>query len=239
MTRQTRALAFPRAFSIMVGELTGKVVDVLRVLASTKTYRASVADVTRRLLIKGMAVEAVEYALTYRAGRPVELTTGLLEDVHKAMGEEFGKSLPSGEPDVLLQAVLSRMWPEVVTAMEKIDTRTEHGKNRHRKLLAGPPLTSTGRPPTSREIRDQALADVLANKVKAPRLTPPRDVAEAREQARLQQAADRVAMSRGVSASTLLAQTEGGQAAGLPVPDESAAATGWAQELKRIRGGGK
>jgi hypothetical protein len=229
MAKTTRALAFPRAFSIMVGLLTGKVVDVLRVLSSTKTYRASVADITRRLIEKGMAVEAAEYALAYATGKPVELTTGLLTDVRTAMGEEFIAGLPSHEADAVLQGVLSRMWPEIVQAMETIDVRTKQGQIRHRRLLAGPPLTSQGRALTSQEIREQALADVVAGRVEAPKLVPPRTVQEARQQARLQTAADRVAMNRGVSAETLLADTAAGRMAGMKVPDESAAKVGWTE----------
>lgn len=229
MAKTTRALAFPRTFSVMVGVLTGKVVDALRVLASTKTYRASVAEVTRRLILKGMAVEAAEYAMTYASGRPIELSTSLLEDVRTAMGKQFVGGLPSRDPDVVLQAVLSQMWPEVTAAVERIDVRTTAGAARHRKLLAGPPLTKMGRPPTAREIRTQALADVVANRAEEPKLVPPRTVQEAREAARMQTAADRLAMDRGVSAETLLADTPGGRAAGMTPPDESSGATGWSE----------
>lgn len=227
--RDRRDLAYPRAFSVMVGLLTGKAVDVLRVLSSTKTYRSSVADVTRRLILKGMLVEAAELALTHASGRPVELTTGLLEDVRVAMNKEFS-GLPSHDPDVVLHAVLSRMWPEVTQAVERIDTQSPTGKLRHQKLLAGPPMLKTGRPLTTHEIRTQALADVLSGAVQEPKILPPRDVQEAREYARIQTAADRVAMDRGVSAETLLASTAGGREAGMVARDESAGATGWAEK---------
>lgn len=229
MARTKRPHAFPRAFSIMVGILTGHVVDVLRIIASTKTYRASTADVTRELISKGMAVTAAEHALSYAAGRPIELVTGLIGEVHTAMGEEFATGLPGSDPDVVLQAVLSRMWPEVVQAMERVDTRTKAGAAKHRRLLAGPPLTRWGRPMTTKEIRAQALADIVEQRAEEPRLVPPRDVQEAQQQARLQTAADRLAMQRGVSAETLLAGTAGGRAAGMKAPDESAAAQGWSE----------
>lgn len=225
--RNDRALAFPRAFSIMIGLLTGRVMDVLRVLASTETYRASAADISRRLILKGMAVEAAEYAMTYRAGRPVELLTGLLDDAHRAMGVKFGESLPNGDPDVVLQAVLSRMWPEIVEAMEEIDVRTPIGRAEHMKLLAGPPLVHGGRPRTAQEIRTQALEEIVAGTTEEPKLVPPRTVQEAQERARQETAADRLAMTRGVSAQTLLAGTAGGRAAGLTAPDETAGAQEW------------
>lgn len=235
MARTKRPLAFPRAFSIMVGILTGHVVDVLRIIASTKTYRASAADVTRELISKGMAVVAAEHALSYAAGRPIELVTGLLGDVRTAMGEEFAAGLPGNDPDVVLQAVLSRMWPELVQAMERIDTRTKAGAAKHRKLLAGPPLTRMGRPMTTKEIRAQALADIVGQRAEEPKLLPPRTVQEAQRQARLQTAADRLAMSRGVPAEALLAETAGGRAAGMKAPDESAAAQGWSDDPRAAR----
>jgi hypothetical protein len=235
--RRDRALAFPRAFSIMVGLLTGKVMDVLRVLASTETYRASAADVSRRLILKGMAVEAAEYAMTYRTGRPVELLTGLLDEAHRAMGQQSSHPLPHGDPDVVLQAVLSRMWPEVVEAMQDIDTRTAAGREAHIKLLAGPPLTRLGRPMTAEEIRAQALEEVVAGTAEEPKLVPPRSVQEAQERARQHTAADRLAMNRGVSAETLLANTAIGRAAGLTAPDETAGAQGWS-DLKTGQGQG-
>ena len=227
--RDRRDLAYPRAFSVMVGVLTGKVVDVLRVLSSTKTYRSSVADVTRRLILKGMVVEAAELALTHASGRPVELVTGLMEDVRVAMNEEF-RGLPSHDGDVVLHAVLSRMWPEVTQAVERIDAQTPSGRLKHAKLLAGPPMLKNGRPPTAQEIRTKALADVISGAVQEPRILPPRNVQEARERARLETAADRVAMNRGVSAEALLASTAGGREAGLTERDESAGATGWAEK---------
>lgn len=239
MTRTTRALAFPRAFSVMVGLLTGRVVDVLRVLGSTKTYRASVADTTRELILKGMAVTAAEHALGYATGRPCELTTGLLADVYEAMGEEFEAGLAGREPDEVLQAVLSRMWPEIVAKMEKIDTRKPGGKAMHRRLVAGPPLTRQGRPETMKEIRTRALSDIVAGRAEAPRLMAPRTVQEARERARLETAADRLAVDRGVPVAELLAETTGGRAAGMETVDETAAAGGWAQQLKKARGGGQ
>lgn len=231
-----RALAFPRAFSIMASIATGKVVDILRVIGSTKTYRASAADVTRKLLDKGMAVEAAEYALSYATGRPVELTTSLLADVHAAMGEEFVNGLPGREPADILTAVLSRMWPEVVQACERVDVRTKVGSAKHRKLLAGPPLTAHGRAQTIAEIRAQALADVVSGQAEAPKLVPPRTVQEAHAQARLENAADRVAMDRGVSATELLARTPGGRLAGIPVPDESAPVKGYAPDHEAAKG---
>lgn len=236
--RPARALAFPRAFSIMVGLLTGTVVDVLRVLASTRTYRASAGDITRRLILKGMAVEAAEYAFTYATGTPSELTTGLIQDVYRAMGKDFPGGLPSNDPDAVLQAVLSRMWPEIVEAVGAIDVRTREGREIHAMILAGPPLTKGGRPPTAQEIRHKALEDVVSGQVEAPKLVPPRTVQEAQEQARLQTAADRVAMNRGVSAATLLANTAAGKAAGMKAPDEAAGATGWTEEHEGRSGGG-
>jgi hypothetical protein len=219
----------------MVGELTGKVVDVLRVLASTKTYRASVADTTRRLVLKGMAVEAAEYAQAYASGRPVELTTELLDLVAQAMNAEF-RALGSAEPDVVLHMVLSRMWPDVVQACDKLDVRKPLDAKKHRKILAGAPLTRMGRPPTAKEIREQALADVVAGRVEPPKLVPPRTVQEAEQQARLNIAADRVAMNQGVSAETLLAGTAGGRMAGMKAPEESAAALGWTPDAE-VTGG--
>jgi hypothetical protein len=232
--RHKRALAYPRAFSVMVGELTGKVVDALRVLSSTKTYRASVGDVTRELIAKGMAVEAAEYALTFATGKPVDLCTGLIGDVHKAMGKEFAKGLPGLSREEVLHAVLSRMWPDIVQAVDEIDTQSPGGKAYHRKLLAGPPVTRLGRPETSQQIRARALAELASGEVQAPKLLPPRDVQEARAQARTQQAADRLAVERGVPVSDLLAGTPGGKALGLRATDETAAATGWAPDAGQV-----
>lgn len=236
-TKTKRALAFPRAYSIMIGLVTGKVVDVLRVLASTKTYRASGADVTRDLILKGMAVEAAEHARTYRTGQPCDITTGLLAEVHTLMGKEFSTGLPGREPDEVLQAVLSRMWPDIVQAMESIDVRTKPGQARHRKLLAGPPLTAAGRPPTAREIRAQALADIVSGQAEAPKILPPRDVQEARAQARQQTRADHLAVERGVPVRDLLADTPGGRQAGMKPTDESAAALGYAKDAEKPNAG--
>lgn len=238
MTAKTkRALAFPRAYSIMIGLLTGKVVDVLRVLVSTKTYRASGADVTRDLILKGMAVTAVEHATTYALGRPVDLVTDLVDQVCVTMGKEFTAGLPGHGPDEVLQAVLSRMWPDVVQAMERVDVRTKTGQAKHRKLLAGPPLTRMGRPQTSREIRAQALADIVSGQVEAPKFLPPRDVQEARAQARQQTRADRLAVERGVPVRDLLAGTPGGREAGMTPGDESAAALGYTKDAEKPSGG--
>lgn len=236
MPKANRALAFPYAFSVMVGTATKQVVTVLRVLASTKTYRASVADVTRRLIEKGMAVEAAEHALTYATGRPVELVTGLYADVRTAMADVFPEGLPGTDADEILRAVLGRMWPEVVQAAEKIDATTPAGRKKLVKLLAPPPLTAQGRPQTAKEIRARALEDVIAGRAD-PKLVPPRNVQEAQEQARLQSAADRVAMQRGVSARQLLADTPGGRMAGFAPADESAAARGWAPDHEVTTGG--
>lgn len=228
--RAKRALAYPRAFSIMVGLLTGKVVDVLRVLSSTKTYRASAGDVTRRLILKGMAVEAAEYATTYALGRPVDLTVDLIDQVCTTMGKDFIAGLPGHEPDEVLQAVLSRMWPDIVQACEKIDVRLKQGQVKHRRLLAGPPLLRSGRPETAQQIRARALADIVAGTAQEPEFLPPRTVQEAQQQARLQTGADRLAISRGVSPADLLAGTAGGKAAGMKATDETPAARGYTED---------
>lgn len=233
MTRNKRALAYPIAFSIMVDALAGRLVDVLRVLGSTQTYRASRADVTRELILKGMAVEALEQALLFVNGRPTDLCGTLMADVQDIMGKEFRDGLPGLGRDTVLHAVLSHTWPDVVQAVDVIDSRTPDGREALRKILAGPPRTRRGRPRTGREIRAQALAELVAQNIEAPEMTPPRTTQEARERARLESAADRVAMENGVSAASLLADTPGGRAAGLQPPDESAAAQGYTEDEEK------
>lgn len=235
MPKNNRPRTYPRAFSVMVTEHMGTVLDMLQVVDSSRDYRASQADATRRLLEKGMAVEALEQALTYVAGERHDVVSGLLAQARSAMGDELGEVRAGLDRATgLLWAVLCRMWPEVATEVEKLDVKNvREDRLTHQRLLAGPPLTAKGRPLTAGEIREQALADIAAGRVQAPEIVPPRSVQEAREQARLHQAADRVAMNSGVSAETLLAMTPAGQEAGLTVPDETAGATGWTDNTVR------
>jgi hypothetical protein len=225
MPRNNRPLSFPRAFSIMASLRTGKVIDLLRVIASTKQHRVSAGEVTRRLLAKGILLEACEYAHGYATGKPVDIAGGLL-----AGAPELGEARVGRPEEEILWAVLARMWPELSQKIEKIDVQSKRGREAHRKLQAGPPLTGQGRAKTVEDIRSEALADVQAG-VKAPAiLPPPRTVEEAFAQARQQTEADRLAIARGVPVSELLARTRAGESARMPQTDETAGASGWASE---------
>lgn len=227
MVQRDRKLSYPRSFSIMVSLRTGNCVDVLRVLDSSTTYRASVADATRRLILKGMLLEAAELAACYRTGKPTELTSSLRGEISAHIGVPA-----STDHAETLWTVLSRMWPELTEAISSIeDTQSAAGKREIASLLGASPLTAHGRALTAEEVRLQALRELAEGKIEAPKLAPPRTVQEAKAQARLLSAADRVAMDRGVPAEALLAQTEGGRLAELPgAPDESAGAQGWTSE---------
>lgn len=232
MPRNNRKLAFPRAFSIMASERMGKVIDLLRVIASTKTQRVSAGDVTRRLLAKGMLVETCEYAQGYATGLPVDLTARMLADTHSMVAELAPDMLMVGRAEEdKAWSVLARMWPELSKKVDKINVQTSAGRTAHRRLQAGPPRTSQGRAKTVEQVRDEALADVQEG-VKAPKvLPPPRTVAEAFEQARTQTEVDRLAISRGVPVGELLARTRSGEQARLPQADETSGATGWASDI--------
>lgn len=225
MPRNNRKLSFPRTFSVMTSKRVGKVLDLLRLIASTETWRPSTAEITRRVLAKGLLVEACEHAWGYETGQRRDLaaeilsaTPGLEKVAHAGVPEE----------DVLW-AVLTRMWPESAQAVDELDMSKPTHKLAYDELAPpGPPLTAHGRSKTVEELRDEALADIQQG-VKAPTiLPPPRTVAEAKERARQETEADRLAMARGVDVSELLARTPGG--AGLPRIDESAGAQGWASD---------
>lgn len=238
MPRNNRKLAFPRAFSIMTSLRTGKVIDLLRLIASSATFRPSVAEVTRRIIAKGMLLEAVEYAWGHESGQRRDVVAELLT---ATPGLE--KVAVAGVPEEdVLWAVLARMWPEASAAVEPLDTSKPTHKLAYERLSPpGPPLTRRGRSKTVEEIRAAALADVQAG-VKAPKiLPPPKSIAEAKQRARQETEADRLAMAQGVPVAELLARTPGG--AGLPIADESAGAQGWAsnegkspQVRERIQG---
>lgn len=224
--KRIRRLSYPRAYSVMISNRSGQAVDALRVIDSTETYRASMADVTRRLILKGMAVEAAELAMSFETGHPAELTTSLLKDVARCLGK--GRVRVPEELDEALWLVLTRMWPELTEAIEAIEKpNTTEGKNAISSLEAGAPLTAKGRTLTAEEIRAEAMRELVAGRVEAPKLLPPRNVQEARARARLESAADRLAIDRGVPAEVLLAQTGDGRLAGLATPDESSGTQGW------------
>lgn len=222
MPRNHRKLAFPRAFSIMASLRAGKVVDLLRLIASTDTFRASAGEVTRRLLAKGMLVEACEYAWGHETGQRRDIVAELLTAT-----PGIGEARVGVAEEEVLWAVLARMWPEISKYVDALDTTTKEGRETFAMLRPpGPPLTKHGRAKTVDEIRSEALADVQSG-VKAPKvLPPPATVAEAKQRARMETAADRLALSRGVPVAELLARTTGG--IGLPVADESAGTQGWA-----------
>lgn len=223
MPRNNRKLAFPHAFSIMTSLRMGKVIDLLRLIASSATFRPSVAEVTRRILAKGMLLEAVEYAWGYESGQRRDVVAELLT---ATPGLE--KVAVAGVPEEdVLWAVLARMWPEASATVDALGMRDRADREVYSMLRPpGPPLTKHGRSRTVEEIREAALADVQAG-VKAPKiLPPPKTIAEAKQRARQQTEADRLAMAQGVPVAELLARTPGG--AGLPVADESAGAQGWA-----------
>lgn len=214
MPRNRRKLAYPRAFSVMASNRTGQCIDALRVIDSDADYRASIGEATRRLLLKGMLLEAAELSYGYREGRPISLTESLIADVRANMGDQP----VTGDYEEVLWAVLARMWPELTREIAAIeDPQTIEGKQEIASLLAGSPLTAQGRTLTAEEIRLQALREVAEGRVEAPKLVPPRNVQEAKERARLERAADRLAMNRGVSLDQLLATTPAGQTAGIKV----------------------
>lgn len=236
MPKNNRARTYPRAFSVMVTEKMGTILDMLQVVDSSKDYRASQADITRRLMEKGMAVEALEHALGYATGEPKDIASMLRARATEVMGDELGDDKHFGRTVGLLWAVLCRMWPEVAARVEQLDIKNKPAdRAAHQRLLAGPPLTAKGRALTAEEIRGQALADLAAGRVAAPKLTPPRTVQQAQERARLERGADRLAMSQGVSADTLLALSPTGKLMGMEAPDESTGATGWRDTSERGR----
>lgn len=236
MPKNNRARTYPRAFSVMVTEKMGVVLDMLQVVDSSRDYRASQADITRRLMEKGMAVEALEQALGYATGEPKDITSMLRDRAMEAMSGELGDDKHFGRTAGLLWVVLCRMWPEVAARVEQLDVKNKPAdRAAHQRLLAGPPLTAKGRVLTAEEIREQALADLAAGRVAPPRLVPPRTVQQAQERARLEQGADRIAMNQGVSADTLLALSPTGKLMGMEAPDESTGATGWRDNTDRGR----